>query len=104
MPIRTVPWRVRSHERGDRLRIRVDQSLLHDLPRLVHHANRCLLQRYVQPNVVFHCRSPSLRGHMRLASYVPEELIPCTFVWLDPGITPCCKTHWRSSWGVILFP
>ena len=29
---------------------------------------------------------------MRLASYVPGELIPCAFVWLDPGITPCCKT------------
>jgi hypothetical protein len=24
----------------------------------------------------FHCRSPSLQGHMRLASYVPGELIP----------------------------
>jgi hypothetical protein len=34
-----------------------------------------------------------LRGHMRLASYVPGELIPCAFVWLDPGITPCCKTR-----------
>jgi hypothetical protein len=33
-----------------------------------------------------------LRGHMRLASSVPGELIPCAFVWLDPGITPCCKT------------
>jgi len=30
---------------------------------------------------------------MRLASYVPGELIPCAFVWLDPGITPCCKTR-----------
>ncbi len=28
---------------------------------------------------------------MRLASYVPGELIPCALVWLDPGITPCCK-------------
>src|SRR6185436_7253299 len=25
---------------------------------------------------VLHCRSPSLRGHMRPASYVPGELIP----------------------------
>jgi hypothetical protein len=33
--------------------------------------------------------SPSLHGYMRLASYVPGELIP--LVWLDPGITPCCK-------------
>ena len=30
---------------------------------------------------------------MRLASYVPGELIPCAFVWLDPGITPCCKSR-----------
>jgi hypothetical protein len=30
---------------------------------------------------------------MRLASYVPGELILCAFVWLDPGITPCCKTR-----------
>ena len=29
---------------------------------------------------------------MRLASYIPEEMIPYAFVWLDPGITPCCKT------------
>ena len=30
---------------------------------------------------------------MRLASYLPGELIPCAFVWLDPGITPCCKSR-----------
>jgi hypothetical protein len=30
---------------------------------------------------------------MKLASYLPGELIPCAFVWLDPGITPCCKTR-----------
>jgi hypothetical protein len=29
---------------------------------------------------------------MRLASYLPGELIPCAFVWLDPGITPCCRS------------
>jgi len=29
---------------------------------------------------------------MRLASSVPGELIPCAFVWLDPGITPCRKS------------
>ena len=34
---------------------------------------------------------------MRLASYVPGELIPCAFVWLDPGITPCCKTIFGSE-------
>jgi hypothetical protein len=30
---------------------------------------------------------------MRLASYLPGELIPCAFVWLDPGITPCCRSR-----------
>jgi hypothetical protein len=30
---------------------------------------------------------------MRLASYIPGELIPYAFVWLDPGITPCCKSR-----------
>ena len=44
--------------------------------RPVHHTDRCLLQRHVQSDIVLHCRSPSLRGHMRLASYVPGELIP----------------------------
>ena len=24
---------------------------------------------------------------------IPGELIPCAFVWLDPGITPCCKSR-----------
>jgi len=28
-----------------------------------------------------------------MASCVPGELIPCAFVWHDPGITPCCKTR-----------
>src|SRR6266481_5519860 len=28
----------------------------------------------------------------RMASCVPGELIPCAFVWHDPGITPCCKS------------
>src|SRR5262245_52029102 len=41
---------------------------------------------------MFHRSSPSLRDHMRMASCVPGELIPCAFVWHDPGITPCCKS------------
>src|SRR5665213_321772 len=89
MPIRTVPGAFDLTNDAIRLRIRVDHALLHDRSRLVHHADRCLLQRHVQSNITFHCRSPSLRGHMRLASYVPGELIPCAFVWLNPGITPC---------------
>ena len=39
---------------------------------------------------------------MRLASYVPGELIPCPFVWLNPGITPCCKTRRLFSAGADL--
>jgi hypothetical protein len=27
-----------------------------------------------------------------MALCVPGELIPCAFVWHDPGITPCCKS------------
>src|SRR5262245_38146024 len=42
---------------------------------------------------MFHRSSPSLRDHMRMASCVPGELIPCAFVWHDPGITPCCKSR-----------
>src|SRR6478672_5434898 len=53
---------------------------------------RCLLQRHVQSNIVHHCCSPSLRGHIRMASCALGELIPCAFVWHDPGITPCCKS------------
>ena len=30
-----------------------------------------------------------------MTSYVSRELILCAFVWLDPGITPCCKTILR---------
>jgi hypothetical protein len=34
-------------------------------------------------------RTATLPSRMRMASYVPGELIPWAFVWLDPGITPC---------------
>jgi len=37
---------------------------------------------------MFHRSSPSLRGHMRMASYVAGELIPCAFVWHDPRNYP----------------
>ena len=43
---------------------------------------------------------------MRLASYVPGELILCAFVWLDPGITPCCRNRHtdapREGWSIFL--
>src|SRR6516225_9525469 len=53
---------------------------------------RALERATVQSDIMFHRSSPSLRGHMRMASCVPGELIPCAFVWHDPGITPCCKS------------
>ena len=31
-----------------------------------------------------------------MASCVPGELIPCAFVWHDPGITPCCRSRRRE--------
>jgi hypothetical protein len=62
-------------------------------PTWVHHTDRCLLQRHVQSDIMFHRSSPSLRGHMRIASCLPGELIPCAFVWHDPGITPCCRSR-----------
>jgi hypothetical protein len=34
---------------------------------------------------------------MRLASYVPGEADSLAFVWLDPGITPCCKSRKSSD-------
>jgi hypothetical protein len=41
---------------------------------------------------VFHRRSPSLQGPIRRASrsWRADSL---AFVWLDPGITPCCKSR-----------
>src|SRR5215472_11476628 len=62
-------------------------------PSVLSRTDRCLLQRHVQSNIVHHCCSPSLRGHIRMASCALGELIPCAFVWHDPGITPCCKTR-----------
>ena len=78
----------------DRRQIRVDHALLHDRSCLVHHADRCLLQRHVQSNIIFHCRSPSLRGHIRLASYVPEELIPCALSGSIPELPHVAKRFW----------
>jgi hypothetical protein len=48
-------------------------------------------RRNVQSDIVLHCRSPSLRGHMRLTSYI-WRADSLALVWLDPGITPCCKS------------
>jgi hypothetical protein len=28
---------------------------------------------------------------------IPGELIPYALVWLDPGITPCCKTPFEAN-------
>src|SRR5262245_8428729 len=85
-------WRLRPHKRRDRGRVGINYTFSHDRARPAHHIDRCLLQRYVQSDIAFYCCSPSLRGHMRMASCVPGELIPCASVWHDPGITPCCKS------------
>src|SRR4029450_11549881 len=65
-----------------------------------HHTDRGLLQRHVQSDITLHRSSPSLRGHMRMASYVPGELIPSAFVWLDPGITPYHRASALSFWNI----
>src|SRR6185312_1855153 len=71
----------------------------HDRSRLVHHADRCLLQRHVQSDIVLHCRSPSLRGHMRPASYVPGELIPLPLSGSIPELPHVAKVYlgWRPK-------
>src|SRR5262249_24728284 len=74
---------LRAQQGSDRRRIGIDYALSHDRSRLVHHTDRCLLQRHVQSNIVHHCCSPSLRGHIKMASYVAGELIPWAFVWLS---------------------
>src|SRR5262249_16478422 len=73
---------LRAQQGSDRRRIGIDYALSHDRSNLVDHTDRCLLQRHVQSNIVHHCCSPSLRGHIRMASYVAGELIPWAFVWL----------------------
>src|SRR5215469_10038340 len=48
--LKADPYRsrcLRSHERSDRLRIGIDYALSRDRSRLVHHTDRCLLQRHV---------------------------------------------------------
>src|SRR5262249_4148362 len=66
---------------------------------LVHHTDRCLLQPHVQSDIMFHRSSPSLQGHISMASFVPGELIPCAFVWHDLyGPAARCKRKvmiWR---------
>jgi hypothetical protein len=83
------PTRIAPHKRSDRVRVGINYAFSHERSRPAHHTDRCLLQRHVQSHVAFHCCSPSLRGHMEIASCLPGELIPCAFVWHDPGITPC---------------
>src|SRR5207249_10184003 len=43
------------------------------------------------------CRSPSLQGHVSVASCVPGELIPCAFVWHDPRNYPMLQKSPRRS-------
>src|SRR5205085_6773686 len=69
----------------------IDYALSHDQPRPIYHADRRLLQRYVQSDIVFHCRSPSLGGHIRLAPYVPGELIPLSLSGSIPELLHVAK-------------
>src|SRR5215510_10387640 len=84
-------WRLRPHKRSDRGRVGINYAFSHDRSCPAHHTDRCLLQRYVQSHIAFHCCSPPLRGHMRMASCFPGELIACALLLHDPRITPCCK-------------
>ena len=54
-------------------------------------------RRFVQCIIVFHCRSPSLRGHMRLASYVPGELIPLPLSGSIPELPYVAKVEWHRN-------
>src|SRR5262249_22665958 len=88
----TAPYRAlrfRPHKPSDRVRVGINHAFSPERSRPAHHTDRCLLQRHVQCHGAFQCCSPSLRGHMEMASCVPGELIRCAFVWHDPGITPC---------------
>jgi hypothetical protein len=92
--LKTDPNRTRcfrSHEPSNRFGDRIDHALSNNRSLLVHHADRRLLQRYVQPNIVLHRTSPSLLGQMTLAH--PWRADSLALVWLDPGITPCCKSR-----------
>src|SRR5205814_4324324 len=79
------------------LRIGIDYTLSHDQPRPIYHADRCLHQRYVQSDIVFHCRSPSLGGHIRLAPYVPGELIPLSLSGSIPELLHVAKVENRTT-------
>src|SRR5205085_12282518 len=84
LPVSSISRMRRSPQARNRLR---------PLARLIppgspHRSMSASTTRPVRHNIPSH--SPSLRGHMRMASCVPGELIPCAFVWHDPGITPCC--------------
>jgi hypothetical protein len=37
-----------------------------------------------------------------MVSCIPGELIPCAFVWHDPGITPCCRSLQLKQRGCCL--
>src|ERR1700747_2673687 len=72
-----------------------DRHRLRPLARLIppgspHRSMSASTTRPVRHNVPSQL-SIVARPH-RMASCVPGELIPCAFVWRDPGITPCCKT------------
>ena len=62
-----------AHKCSNCLRIGFNHAFSHHGSRVAHHADRRLLQRYVQPNIVHHGRSPLLQGPMRLTSSFLES-------------------------------
>src|SRR6266404_8213318 len=64
---------------------------------MVHHTDRCLFQRHVQSDIMFHRSSPSLRGHMRMASCAPGELIPVPSCGTIPELPHVAKVFCPSE-------
>jgi hypothetical protein len=69
---RSVPLPVRSISRTRRSP-QARNRLVNQLGSIVREGV-CLLQRHVQSNIVHHCCSPSLRGHIRMASVTVEHV------------------------------
>src|SRR5258707_1635797 len=90
---RSVPLPVHSISRMQRSP--QDRNRLRPLARLIppgspHRSMSASTTRPVRHNAPSQL-SIVARPHW-MASYVPGELIPCAFIWHDPGITPCCKS------------
>src|SRR3979411_446314 len=76
----------------DSLRIGGDHSLSHDQSRLVHYTDRCLLQRHVKPDIKFHLPLSIVARPHEAGPILSWKADSLALVWLDSGITPCCKS------------